>query len=924
MPRFQWSLPNSRVQFECHYDYIDTSVVGRKLTPSETSSSQQDLGERSLFGLNINWLKNEQDIVVDKRFAQLNNETRAQQNNTLPTYASATTLPDFDLPSDAITHSNGGFYDESNEAGDTKQLRRQQPPKLSPSSARASITMASTRLALEDIQVNDTGQFNCRVEVPINNGSSSGNDGGRIVYGESYGSLLVQDQSRAYQQSFGDGNYQEEEEANSDTHLWMFHDNGISVYKLQNDDGLEMELLREINGHSLVSPEVDGNWNQLTLCGGLNQEQVVICEWSDNALYVNVGYHSNTNNKSDSKVRKYIYVGQPNLNRVIVMDGLKFEIVAIINTEPQPRKLFPAKPNKIHLSKWVRLRLSPALNARWLAAIGKHAQELDLTPKSQLYSIVKPNGSAHGRRQLAKRHAYTMNQHQAPTGDLAQSRLTNQVPSKLIQHDIWLLCYGQPLVVNPSGDEHLDDSSGSFYSPNSVRVTQIENSNSSGSATLNPIHKRSSRNVSAASAPGGSSASVQPFTPRLSHRGPLVWSVPWPSGAANTREARLRNRKSVQIIQSTFFPSLLRDDSMHEHTSEGDNIDVEQQQHRDRRRRVDITTVGEFKRLTVLTTHYVFTGTISSGIVTKATTTKKAQQQQQQQQQHYLNQAQVDLIQDLSVPSKPFSLMEDARHKIHYAYVTHYDEQRLYRVSMDEYRYNREIDLQDCDPINLVTTAQGLLVVQCRAPIAHNLIGQLVLDELTSSRIEFNTNIRAQESYLSPDNRYLVSIYTNTTVPYASNNVSFNQSGHHGKDRRSATTAENDAKQQWRQSIIYVQLISVDGLKLQYEVKTSLEISQCSFVWKDGYYAAIFVSTNRREQQSELLSLRLADSRLELMVRVPGLISTSRHKASLNVLHGLQIAALSTNQGTYIVDLAENRVTQTLHHHQSTPTLLWV
>lgn len=843
--------------------------------------------------------------------------------------------------------------------------------------------MASTRLALVGLHSNDTGEFVCRVRVSIVDDDTSKTTNN--IEGHSQASLLVDGQPNGYQEGLPAEIHEGPSGAESETYLWMFHDNGISVFKVENDDGAgqEMELVREINGHSLVSPEVDGNWNQLTLCGGLNQEQVVICEWSDNALYVNVPpaspNTSNYTNNDSHKIRsqptsgqragrptqKYIYVGQPNLNRVIVMDGLKFEIVAIINTEPQPRKLFPARPNKIHLSKWVRRRLSPIANARWLAAIGSHAHELQLTPSDSQLGSLRPTTSPRRARQtsphdedvsqFARRQTVIRHTFAGPTASRPAG-----MPSKLIQHDIWLLCYGQPLVVSPSGDDHLDEAaSGLDVSPTRLSNNATSSSSSSMASMMNLISDKPAKSgdTSGAANPIGATgansvpmgASIEPFTPRLSHT--LAWPsmAGWPVGTPTARESRLRNRKSVQIIQSTFFPRFLdsheASDTTHAHwpdakwaeSAQGNQPDgqqwrgekiqekeqQQQQQQRKRRKSADMmSTVGKFKRVTVLTTHYVFAGTISGRQMMAATAATAAASAGHQPtsppppfQRYQVNQ--FDLIQDLTVPVKPYPLLQDTRYKQHHAYVSHYDEQRLYRVSMDEYRYDRQIDLQDCDPIHVVAAAQGLLIVQCRARITHSLIGQLVLDELTASRLQFNENIRAQEAHLSPDNRYLVSIYTNTSTSTGTG------TGQPTK-RQSAEQEQNNDKQQRRQSIIYVQLVSVEGLRLQYEIKTSLDISQCSFVWKEGYYAAIFVSTNRQEQQSEVLSLRLADGRLELMVRVPGLVSTSRHKEVLTVLPQLQVAALSTSQATYIIDMEENRVTQTMHHHQSTPTLLWV
>lgn len=862
------------------------------------------------FGIQVKWLKENQNLIVDsKKFANTNSDA---------SYMSSRTIEEKTPSSWLTSDQDDQFYMPQDEIEPINPSK----PGLSSSSLRASITMAASRLTLENLQLNDTGQHTCRVEVPIqsnrldsstneasiwlpsannNDDTSNNNDQANVLVGEANGSLLVQEQPISEQSD--DGNRFDR----TSSYLWMFHDNGISVYKLQNDDGQEMELVKEINGHSMASGEVDGNWNQLTLCGGLNPEQVVICEWSDNAVRVEVNQVMNdadvANDKSSTKtnLRKYVYIGQPNLNRVVVLDGLRFEIVAIVNTEPQPRKLHLYKPNKVHLSKWVRRRLSPVANARWLAAIGTHAHSLKSTPAdSRLYSNepsretlsreTRTNGLRDRRRD--RRRAY--------------SSSTNQLPSALIQHDIWLLCYGQPLVVDPSGDESSEEDAiaNNFYST----LNSSSDNNIGLTSGLKQMRKLSLN-------------TIQPFTPRISPPFPL-WPIWSNAAASNNKESKLRNRKSVHIIQSTFFPQTPASrGSSHNHDEDnqanaGHEEGSDQMDSRPRNHSAATSTfVGEFKRSAVLTTHHIFSSlsSLENGKAARMYLKRAANGNQQ------------DLLQDLFIPSKPYSLELNNHHKIHYAYVTHYDERRLFRVNMDEYRYDRAIDLENCDPINLMTTAQGLLIVQCRSLITHNLIGQLVLDQLTSSRIEFNGNIRAQESYLSPDNRYLISIHNNSTLTSSGSLEDHDRGPSFGQQKRSIPTNDQQQDHLRRQaSIVYVQLVTITGLKLQYEIKTSLEMSQCSFVWKDGYYAAILVSTNRRDQQSEILSLRLADSRLELMARVSGVISRTRHKEQLIVSQELRLAALSTNQGTYVIDLEDNRVSQSLRYHQSAPTLLWV
>lgn len=770
-PEFQRSLVGSTAAFECLYDYIDTRT------------SQDD---------NQNIPSSQGD---QRQYSQTSRDDEIRLNWFKIGEGSI----------EPVTDSNK--LDVSAAGG-----------PIAPISQRAHLSVASSRLSLDSLRHNDSGSFVCAI--------GAGQGDGSTVWGRTKAQLKVQ----ARPDELAD----EQGAASIGSYLWVFHENGISVYKLPRDDGQEMELAREITGHSQVDAEVDGNWNQLTLCGGLNPDQVVICEWSDNALHLDVDLP----NGRRPVGRHYIYVGQPNLNRVVVLDGEAMEIVAIINTEPQPRKLFLYKPNKVHLSKWVRRRLSPALNMRWLKAIGSHAHPLELSLNTNFVDhMTRPDDDSGQRKARGRR-----------------SSGPQVAPSHLLQLDIWLLCYGQPLVLDPErASNDAPDELTSFFL-----------SRSSGSSVNESVQE-----------------SVVPFTPHLGG----AWSSPASIGASssptptwpNNKESRLRNRKSVHIIQSTFFPSSKPGASHLHNTQAAHQGDLESELDRQQKSNANMSALEHFKRFTVLTSHHILAGP-------KAAST-------------YFSLAPFDLVQDLVVPARPRAFTHDPRFQLHHAYVSHYGERRLFRVSMDEYRYQREIDLQDCDPLSLLSSVQGLLVVQCRAPITHQLTGQLVLDQLTSAQLQFNANIRAQESFISPDNRYLLSIYTNYST-YPAN--------------------------QKRSSLIYVQTVSVSGLKFQYQIKSTLEIEQCAFVWRDGYYAAILVSSNHQEEQSELLSLRLADSRLELLARVPGTISQSRRKDQLLVADELRLAALATNRGTFVVDLEDNRVSQSLRHHQSPPTMLWV
>lgn len=98
-----------------------------------------------------------------------------------------------------------------------------------------------------------------------------------------------------------------------------------------------------------------------------------------------------------------------------------------------------------------------------------------------------------------------------------------------------------------------------------------------------------------------------------------------------------------------------------------------------------------------------------------------------------------------------------------YAYASHYDERTLIKIDMENFKYIKSINLADCHPIDAVFTQFGLLIVQCETPVTHQLNGQLILDQITDSIIDYNTDIKAHKSFLSPNEQFLISIFHNTT-----------------------------------------------------------------------------------------------------------------------------------------------------------------
>lgn len=782
-----------------------------------------------------------------------------------------------------------GDLDGSDSLEDLNDIQARLPP-------RTSIDMAGGRLTIESLQQSDTGMYSCRVtplqidkfgketNTELRNQSLNAEDSkcysliddklydfvGNSILKDSKlsdtgsGTLLVQDEPVSSASSSLDQRLE---------HLWLFHEQGVSVFRVTRDSSDRLQLVADIVGSSAIRSDVDGNWNQLTLCGGLGTEQATLCEWTDNALQIEVNFehlkdraqHSMKFDSISSKMHsKYVYVGQPNLNRLLVFDALAFELVGIIGTEPAPKRLHLIKPSNVHLSKWVRRRLSPAINARI---------------------------SAHLARSRRRSTTNTTNSvpHQVPIARKWQAADANQLKLPLVQFDIWVLCYGEPLVV-PLLESSQYVNGQILNDVEKMQVTgEAKPSKSWLSLTWNwnPL-----RNRPANSETRGTQQTLSTQLPMST------------TSKANNKEQQLRNRKAVHVVQSTFFANYgqpLRSRGRHA-------ISEQELQFNDTTRSTatnnitdsdtnnqqlqltmppSMSSVVKFKRSTVITTHHIVSGSCC-GI-----------------------QRQLDLVNDLFVPRRPLALENNFNYKLSHAFVSHYDEGKVFKVATSEYAYDEAIDLlhDNCDPHSLLQAAHGLLIVQCRSPLTHTLTGQLVLDELTGAVLDFSPQFVAHLSYLSPNHDFVISV-RNDNAP-----VSSSQSGK-------------------RQSLLIVQSVSTKGLKLLYEVKTSLEIIQCAFAWKNGHYAALLLSVNGQDKQTEILNLRLLDGRLELIARLNGTIKTAQavpatssgaasNKDFLVVSQKSNLVALSTDAGAYLVDLEDNRVRGQVANNYQQPTLLW-
>lgn len=122
-----------------------------------------------------------------------------------------------------------------------------------------------------------------------------------------------------------------------------------------------------------------------------------------------------------------------------------------------------------------------------------------------------------------------------------------------------------------------------------------------------------------------------------------------------------------------------------------------------------------------------------------------------------------DLVYDLFVPQPSPLQSQHYYGNSRFAYTTHWDERTIVKIDMDQFKYVKTVNLAECQPVTAVFTDYGFLIIQCQTPITHQLNGQLILDQMTDSIISFNPHIRGHQSFLSPNQRFLVNIYQNET-----------------------------------------------------------------------------------------------------------------------------------------------------------------
>ncbi|XP_074604484.1 follistatin-related protein 5-like [Brevipalpus obovatus] len=247
-----------------------------------------------------------------------------------------------------------------------------------------------------------------------------------------------------------------------------------------------------------------------------------------------------------------------------------------------------------------------------------------------------------------------------------------------------------------------------------------------------------------------------------------------------------------------------------------------------------------------------------------------------------------DLVYDLFIPQPSTIQMHYSHDKARFAYVTHWDERTLIKIDMEQFKYIKTVNLADCQPIDGVFTDHGLLILQCQTSVTHQLSGQIVLDQLTDSIISYNAHVKAHRSFLSPNHQFLVNIFHNSTTPSPV-----------------STT-------------IIVQKVTPSGLQFLYDVRTTLTIVNCDFVWKNGNYDALLASgTMLRE---DVLYLSLVDGKIEL---ISGIGRPSRGLQRFMAVSRLsKQAAITSAESVYVIDLNSNMVQCEAQEHRKDPSVL--
>lgn len=150
--------------------------------------------------------------------------------------------------------------------------------------------------------------------------------------------------------------------------------------------------------------------------------------------------------------------------------------------------------------------------------------------------------------------------------------------------------------------------------------------------------------------------------------------------------------------------------------------------------------------------------------------------------------------------------------------------------------YVSEINIQSWTSYNLLSFADGFIIISCTEPVTHRQTGQLVIDYITSSIISIKADLIGVP-YISPDSRYVI------TINHRHDSV-----------------------------LMSVQLVTINGLVFAFDVETTLNISDIRFVKSStSLDYDVYATTDK----AEILFLSLESGKVETITGVgePGIIT---------------------------------------------------
>jgi follistatin-related protein 5 len=144
--------------------------------------------------------------------------------------------------------------------------------------------------------------------------------------------------------------------------------------------------------------------------------------------------------------------------------------------------------------------------------------------------------------------------------------------------------------------------------------------------------------------------------------------------------------------------------------------------------------------------------------------------------------------------------------------------------------------------------SDGFVIIQCREPVTNRPSGQLILDYLTDAVVSVKSQINGR-SYISPDSRHLI-------------------------------TVENDHLSD--DVILIVQQITVNGLKFQFDVRTTLNITDVAFFESSEQHSYdLFASASDKE---DILFLNLWTGKVEIITGIGTMENKHFNEANLGIL----------------------------------------